>query len=241
MVISTNSKIKKNFLVVSSYFNDIRWIEHYTSNYIVYDKSKINVGYNLSDYFTYIIEHYDSLPPVVIFMKGNLFPRHVTLAYWESVMNNETFTPLEDPAILEVKKPNSAFTLGGGYEEINHNWFTFLYRKHPIKFFNTLDSFLKYVYKNPPHFRYVRFAPGANYIVPKENILKLPKVLYENMRTFVSHHQLSAESHIIERALYTLWTSNYQLNEFTTVSPSSKRWIYSKYDLEHLTPTLTDS
>lgn len=43
----------------------------------------------------------------------------------------------------------------------------------------------------------------------------LPKIFCRNLRTFVSHTDkaIPAESHIIERALHTLWTSNFELND----------------------------
>ena len=36
---------------------------------------------------------------------------------------------------------------------------------------------------------------------------------YENLKFFISYTQLPGEAHIIERALYTLWTSNFEVNE----------------------------
>lgn len=232
-------RIKSNKLVVSSYYNELNWITQYVDDFTLYDKSKVNVGYNISDYFTYIIDHYDSLPDVVIFMKGNLLPRHVTKNYWESIMNNTTFTPIEDRSLLKIDGINSIWM--DGYWEVNHNWFAYKYKIHPVKYFNTINELFRFVYKVPPTPQHIRFAPGANYIVPKENILKLPKILYEILRECVSHHQLSAESHIVERALYTLWTSDQKLNEFTTQSISSWNWTFSRLDLPHSMPLWTDS
>ena len=81
-------QIKKNFLVVSNYNNDIGWVSEYTNNYIIYNKSentetiknldskKIikspNIGYNFYDYFTFIINNYNNLPENIIFVKGNI-------------------------------------------------------------------------------------------------------------------------------------------------------------------------
>ncbi|MES3032185.1 MAG: DUF3431 domain-containing protein [Patescibacteria group bacterium] len=218
-------KIKNNFLIVSNYNNDISWVSEYTNNYLIYNKSedakipvnidpkKIikseNVGYNFYDYFTFIIDNYDNLPENIIFAKGNIFPRHVTQSYFEKVINNEYFTTIEDYKAYTPKFPISFISSDGGFNEINNSW----YLKHfETRYFNNYNDFLKFIYKNPFIPKYIRFAPGGNYIVPKNQILKLPKIVYENMKLLISYCQLPGETHIIERAIYTLWNSNFELN-----------------------------
>lgn len=218
-------KINNNFLVVSNYNNDIRWVPEYTNNYIIYDKSdnskisenidpeKIikspNIGYNFYDYFTFIIDNYDNLPENTIFTKGNVFPRHVSKDYFNRVMNNKYFTLIEDWEMHNPKFPIAFFSSDGGFCEINNSWYL---KHHQTKYFKNYNDFLRLIYKKPLIPRYTRFAPGGNYIVPKSQILKLPKIVYENLRMFISHCQLPGETHIIERAIYTLWNSNFELN-----------------------------
>lgn len=219
-------KIERNFLVVTSHQNDLSWLPAYTDDYLVYDRNENgiypptldpkkvikqpNIGYNIFDYCSYIIDHYDNLPDCVIFMKGNTFPRHVSKEYFERIMNNRYFTPIEDYRMHKPYWPVCFFAPDGGFCEINNSWFL---TQHPTKYFHDYNDFLRFCFKEPVIPPYNRFAPGANYIVPKEHILKYPKVFYENIRTFVSHCQLPGEAHIIERALHTLWTCNFELSE----------------------------
>jgi hypothetical protein len=219
-------KIKNNFLVVSNYNNDIDWIKDYTDNYIVYDRSddkkyienidpsKIkkspNIGYNLYDYFTFIIDNYYNLPDCTIFIKGNVFPRHVKKEFFDRIINNSFFTPIEDYKMHNPTWPKGFFSSDGGFCEINESRYIGSFR---TKYFNKYNDFLKICFKDPVIPKYIRFAPGGNYIVPRANILKLPKVFYENLLVFVSHDQLPGEAHIIERSLHTLWTCNFELNE----------------------------
>lgn len=218
-------KIKKNFLVVSSFQNDLSWIPSRTDHYLIYDKSEAdvyppgldrskvkkvpNIGYNLSDYFTFIIDHYDNLPDCTIFTKGNIFPRHVSEAIFNRLANNDYFTPIEDFHIHKPRWPISFFSSEGGFCEINNSWYL---HHFPVKYFNDYNDFLRFCFKDPVIPKYNRFAPGACYIVPKEHIRKLPKIFYQNLRTFVSHDVLAGEAHIVERSLYTLWTANYQIH-----------------------------
>ncbi|MFA6587801.1 MAG: DUF3431 domain-containing protein [Patescibacteria group bacterium] len=230
-------KIKNNFLVISNYHNDLSWVPEYTENYLIYDKTSIsvhppklnsqkvkkspNVGYNLYDYFDYIIDHYENLPDCIIFTKGNVFPRHVTKEYFDRIINNDFFTPIEDYRMHKEKWPICFFASDGGFCELNNDWYL---NYHETKYFYHYNDFLQFCFKNPVLPRYIRFAPGGNYIVPKENILKLPKIFYENLRTFVSHTQLPGEAHIIERALYTLWTCNFEINT-TMLRPADSNFI----------------
>lgn len=221
-------KIEKNFLVISSYNNDVSWVPTYTENYVIYDRSDIevphegvdpkklikspNVGYNLYDYFTFIIDNYENLPDCIIFAKGNIFPRHLRQEYFDSVMNNDFFTPLIDRKMHGRSSwPISFFDKKDGlFHELNTSWYTKYFK---TKYFKKYLDFLRFCFKNQVWQIYTRFAPGANYIVTKEHILRLPKVFYENLRTFVSHTTLPGEAHIVERALYDIWNKDYKISE----------------------------
>lgn len=73
---------------------------------------------------------------------------------------------------------------------------------------------LNKLFVNPPSFTYNRFAPGGNYVVPKANILKFSKGLYEKLQFYCSYEppeefqSTSGESYLIERALYLIWTED---------------------------------
>lgn len=223
------NKINRNFLVVSAYNNDLAWIPARTNNYAIYDRSECpiypytldhhkivqspNVGYNLYDYFTFIIDHYDQLPECTIFVKGNVFPRHVTEYFFDQISNTTAFTPLIDRSQISAKQPAGHLSKDGLFNEKNVPGVMPLLA---TKYFSSYNQFLRQCYRHPSIPKYIPFAPGANYIVPKLNILKLPKAFYQNLRTFVSHSALPGEAHIIERALYTLWTSDGELNESMT-------------------------
>jgi hypothetical protein len=231
-------QIKKNFLVVTNYNNDVSWIPEFTDNYLVYtktgssplpytlDRQKIkeisNIGYNIYDYLSFIIDNYNHLPDCTIFTKGNVFPRHISKSYFERVMNNGFFTPIEDYHRHQEKWPTCFHASDGGFCEINNSWYLQYFE---TKYFHNYNDFLVFCFKDPVIPRYIRFAPGANYVVPKENILKLPKIFYENLRMFVAHCQLPGEAHIVERSLYTLWTCNFEINE-AMLRPIGETFIF---------------
>ena len=96
-------------------------------------------------------------------------------------------------------------TSDSGFTEINSSWYK---NKYPRLFFKYFNCFYQYIFKNvdKPHF--LRFAPGANYIVPKDNILLRSRNFYRNLLNFIIHSEFSCESHFLERSLYTIWNSN---------------------------------
>ena len=214
------SKIRPDtFVVISKFDGDAEWINEYTNNYQIYDKSVKpelypkpfplgyrsigipNVGYNLYAYFTYIIEHYENLPERIMFIKNNVIGRHVSKKYFESVMNNDFFTGLFDPSFHGTPKfPDAKIENGEYYERDGLNYY------HKTMYVSNLKSFMGFVYLDASMPSWFRFAPGANYIVPKGQILRLPKSLYQDMRILVEHNQFSGESHIVERFLDLLWT-----------------------------------
>ena len=236
-LIATNSqlfeqkKITENFLVISQHNNDLSWVPRYTDNYVIYDSStspiyppkllKKHVVRStqpenaIRDYISYIIDHYEKLPKRVIFATGNLIPRYISREFFDRVLNNAFFTPLEDFKKYKEDWPNSYISPDGGFCEINTSWYLNLNEYYPTKYFHTYNHFLEFLFKDAVIPRYIRFAPGANYIVPRENILKYPKVFYQNLLTFVSHSDSATpgEAQIIERALYTIWNCNYKIND----------------------------
>jgi hypothetical protein len=224
--------IKSNFLVVNQFHYDVSWVEKYTDNYVIYDKGGTenegektiklpNIGHNLHTYFHHIIENYDSLPDVLIFVKGDVFPRHCKEEKFLKVINNTELTALESYDDVDTST-NSAMRLTseGGYMEINNSWYV---PHHVSRHFINYNQFFKTIFVNPQIPLWVRFAPGANYIVPKENILRYEKRFYEKLNSYIDYdateeecagrEKIPAECHIIERALYTIWTSNYKVRE----------------------------
>ncbi len=235
-----------NFFCISHYNNDLEWVKDYP-NHIIYDKtwnggflnnetdetfepinlqekyptynivkSSIN-GYNIYDYLTYIVDHYDNLPNVVVFCKGNTFPRHLSEEKFKQLVVSKCFTPIEDWTYhdqnqISLRTGVAMWSSDGGFMEINSSWYLNL-PNHPIKYFQTYNDFMQYCFIDPVLPKYVRFPPGGNFVVPKQYIYKYDKVFYKNLRMFVEHTRVPGEGQLIERALYTIWTCNFEVSK----------------------------
>ena len=174
-------------------------------------------GYNISDYMTFIVDNYDNLPDVTAFIKGNIVGRHVSQKVFDKVINNKTFTPIEDWEMhdqtqLSLQNGYAMMSCDGGWMETNDSWYL-NHPKHPTKFFRNYNDFLQFCFKNPVIPKYVRFPTGGNFVVPKEYILKYDKIFYENLKIFADHARVSGEGQMIERALFTIWMCNFEVND----------------------------
>ena len=185
-------KIKKNFLVISNYNNDISWVPEYTNNYVIYNKRSNLIkitdiidpkkimegsicGYNSYEYFTFIIDNYENLPNCTIFAKGWTFPRHIRKDHFDKIMNNEFFTPIEDWEMYHPIFPVAFLSPDGGFCEINNSWYL---KKLKTKYFNNYNDFLRFVYKDPIILLYVRLTTEIYTLALKEDILILPNCWY---------------------------------------------------------------
>jgi hypothetical protein len=214
--------------IISRYNQDISYLPEYTSDYILYDRSEAplpeaivvpNIGTDLHDKFTYIIDNYDKLPDVAVYTKANLF-KYVSKEEFDLVKDNTTFTPLLTQNHAEVlcdvnlcqqlgfTPPKSfSFYKDGMYYELNYP----SYLKHhdlQNKYYQYADTYAQFPLLKIlgiGKMEYVPFAPGSNYILPKENILKHSKEFYEELRSYLAWDRYPGEAMCIERALYTLW------------------------------------
>ena len=138
-------------------------------------------GYNINEYLSYIISNYHNLPDIMVFIKGNIINRHVSLDFLKRVIDNKYFTSIEEwnkdifNKIHFVNK-SSFISADGGWLELNNSWYLNK-KKHPNKYFNNFNTFMNFIFKSYINPRYIRFCPGANYILPKYNILKYDFVI----------------------------------------------------------------
>lgn len=147
---------------------------------------------------SFIVDNYDNLPDVTAFVKANIVPRHMELEEFETQIKTRTFLPLQTQK--HTVDGNIAYYDNGVYCEVNSSWY---FAEYPYKYFRSYPEFAEMVGLPCP--KYLPFSTGANYIVPKENILKRKKEFYQKILEFVSWSQINAESHTVERALYTIF------------------------------------
>ena len=220
--LSRNLKQSKHFYCISYFEGEYEWIYKLDqSKYIVYNKSdkdlpkgiksiKLkNVGYNLFSYLEFIIKNYENLPDSIIFCKNNIFDRHINKNLFAKLIKRNIFTSLQEKNYLS----NSFVSLrisDQGFSEINTSWYKYNYDR---LFFADYNDFYRYIFNSTEIPIFLKFSPGGNYLLKKENILLRSKSFYQNLKLFISHSQYSCESHFLERSLETIWTSSLEINK----------------------------
>jgi len=209
--------------IINSFNEDFSWVNDYTTNYIVYDKTcslpetdkvkhQCNLGYNIYDYAYYIINNYEKLPDICVFIKANVF-KHCKKEIFDTLINNNYFTPLEYYGSVPTNDYENR-TTNGGFLEINNSWYIpahiQTYGQKANRYFTNYNSFLDTMFEKPVHPQWVRFAPGANYIVPKQNITYYSLEFWKRILGYVSYHQVPTEAHIIERALWYIFSNEWE-------------------------------
>ena len=192
--------------ILSRYNHHISWVHDYTDQVVLYDRSENplegaivapNIGSDIYDKLTFIIDHYNNLPELAVYTKANLFD-YITPKEFERIRFNTTFTPIltQRHKTYSDEQGVVCFYKDGSYYERNNGWYL---SAHPAR--NTELFFLL----GMNGLDYVPFAPGSNYILPKANILKYHKRFYEKLRAYLEWTVYPGEAMIIERGLQLLW------------------------------------
>lgn len=194
--------------VVSRFNHEYSWLNEYTNDVVLYDRSEIpapnsivvpNIGSDIYDKLSFIIDNYDNLPDVAVYTKCNLF-KYITKEEFDLVKDNKTFTPLltkNHKVYDDEHGPVCFYDNNGMYNEINNYWYLY---PLPARFAPTILDLFKMRERY-----YNTFAPGSNYILTKEDIRRHPKELYEKLRSFLDWDIYPGDAQLLERNLYYLW------------------------------------
>ncbi len=203
------------------------WVTEYTDNYLIYDrlhrfeesvkiKHQKNVGANIYDIFDYIVTNYENLPNTIIFCKGNVIPRHCGFDKFKQIINNTKFTTIENYIRDHPRHSEGIYSFVDETDAYHENPIEVdatVANIHRSRYIFSYRELLNSIFENPTFSSYIRFAPGANHIIPKTDILKYNKHFYETMREYVSWHVQPGEAYLLERALFTLFKNNYIIRE----------------------------
>lgn len=198
--------------IISRYNHDLSYLLDYTQDAIIYDRSdngsrydfkdtnietKIvpNIGSDIYDKLTFIIDNYANLPDVAIYTKANIF-NFISKGEFEEIKDNRTFTPILTQT-HNTYEPICRYDADGMYSEINNFWYL---EPHPAKYRDEIVEIFKMDKR-----KYNAFAPGSNYVLPKENILQHSKEFYEKLRSFLDWDVYPGDAQLLERNLYYLW------------------------------------
>lgn len=191
--------------VISRFEQDLSYLPKYTNDYVIYDRSEKplknsivvpNVGSDISDKLAFILANYDNLPDVAVYTKANIF-KYISYEEFDLIKDNKTFTPILTQH-HKTYRPICWYEKGM-YCEKNDYWYL---NPHPAKYAKEIIQLFGMDKR-----KYNKFAPGSNYIVPRENILKHSKETYETLKSYLDWDRYPGDAQLLERNLYYLWKS----------------------------------
>ena len=240
-------------IVVSNYNSDLNWLKKtYTygfgpNNTIIYNRGndgrnwnqfgtviqQPNIGANQYDILTFIIDNYDNLPDITIFLKGNIFKpfegnlesnKNKPLTYYTTekrfiqTLNAEVYFSAwynPDRYITCPETPKSMLDEGLMQQPLNYCDFStnsdleHRYFYHP---YQVLD----WCFVDFPKEQTIKFLPASNMALPKKNILNYSKGLYEKLKHIINYEpdysfncNIPAECYLLERIFYMIWTNKF--------------------------------
>jgi len=222
----------ESFFVVSAWNNDISWIKDYTNDYIIFDKSDTlaadariikvpNYGYNIYDILYFICTFYNSLSELTAFLEGNPFD-HCRRDIFDKLIYREEFTPIEYYKDTPVNPGEARYT-DGSFGEVNNSWYIYMndmkYKRRCV--YASFDIFMHYYFEDYKQLEIVKFAPGAQYIVEKKQILQYPHLFWVCLMNGLDKEDPS-EAFVIERGLYYIFKGTYKV----------RREFYSELQLQ---------
>jgi hypothetical protein len=172
-------------IVVAKYKEDVEWTKKIKHKVTIYDKSDSpiegsiklkNVGREGETFLYHIVNNYNNLDDVTVFLQGNPFEHLQVLVGWRALLTDEETN-------IVVNKMNA---------EINDNCdFTTFYQVlyndvNGTNNINTQVPCMKYYGVNYNNFT---VSPGAQYIVPKSYILSRPLEFWKNLHSAMYNNE----------------------------------------------------
>ena len=213
----------EKLFVVSRYKEDYIWISEYTSDYLIYNKGEPieddahiinteNIGGNQRDICKFIADNYDNLPNITIFCQS--FPYdHCRKDVFNKLIQNTEFTSLEYYGNTPANNWETRYA-DGEFGEINNSWYIGAHNasNNQTCRYSGFDEFMNTYFEDYHHVDFVRFAPGSQYLIPKENVLQYPRKFWEALMNELNS-KTPTEGHLLERAFWHIFTGSYKLRK----------------------------
>lgn len=165
-------------IVVAKYNENIDWTQNIKHKITIYDKSENpvlgsiplkNVGREGETFLYHIVNNYDNLDDVTVFLQANPFDHLQILSGWKAITSQMEIEKVVEKMNTEI---DDCSDFASFYQVLHNapNWTNGV---------NTSDACAKYYYES---FSFFTISPGAQYIVPKKYILSRPLEFWKRLQ-----------------------------------------------------------
>ena len=166
-------------IVVAKYNENVDWTKKLIHNVTIYDKSEHpiegsiklkNVGREGETFLYHIVNNYHNLDDVTVFLQGNPFDHLQLLVGWRVITTDEEKNKVIDKMNTELNDDCGFST----FYQVLHNC------PDGTNNVSAKNDCIKYYGVSYNSFT---VSPGAQYIVPKKNILSRPLEFWKNLHS----------------------------------------------------------
>jgi len=163
--------------VVAKYNENVEWTKKLNHKVTIYDKStnpiegsiKLkNVGREGETFLYHIVNNYNNLDDVTVFLQGNPFEHVQLLVGWRAQLTDEEINIVVNKMNTEINDTSDFSTF---YQVLYND-------PNGTNGVNTTHACIRYYGEMHSHFT---VSPGAQYIVPKKYILSRPLEFWKNL------------------------------------------------------------
>jgi hypothetical protein len=172
-------------IIVAKYNENVEWTKKLNHKVTIYDKSdhpiegsiKLkNVGREGETFLYHIVNNYHNLDEVTVFLQGNPFEHLQLLVGWRAQLTNDELDVVVNKMNIEIND-NCDFT----------TFYQVLYNvPNGTNGVNTKSACIQYYGENYDNFT---VSPGAQYIVPKKNILSRPFEFWKKLHSAMFNNE----------------------------------------------------
>lgn len=220
-------------IVIAKYKENIDWVLKIKNhNITIYDKSENNIidkkfcnksnikyiklknkGREGETFLYHIVNNYDKLDEVTVFLQGNPFDHLYILFGWRDNIEDNEKDLIIDKINNEI---NDDCKFSSFYQVLYNDYYG-------SNFTDTKGDCMRYLNEE---YEYFTVSPGAQYIVPKKNILSRPFSLWKKLQEDIYNDKFNGYS--LEKLWYILYTgsNNYTLGNHD-IQKEINKYIYS--------------
>jgi hypothetical protein len=216
-------------IVVAKYNEDINWIQKVNHNVIVYDKSdnpnhdcvKLkNIGREGETFLYHIVNNYNNLDEVTVFLQGNPFEHMQLLVGWRSKLTDDEI----DTVCTKINNEITDKSLFSTFYQVLYNVPNGTNGVDTTKYCN------KYYNENYSNFT---VSPGAQYIVPKKYILSRPFEFWKTLHLAMYNNE-ELNGYAQEQLWYLAF--NHKMNDNVGNHDQEKKRCIESLPNFHTTP-----
>ena len=208
------SVLNQTTIIVSRFNEDIEWIEVLKEkhNVIIFNKGSLldntisleNVGREAHTYVQYIIDNYNNLPEVVLFIQGNPFDHNITSQSFDQLINEAKIFGMSQNKALHNVGIFNAVSNFNIFVHCGKQVFPYKVNEKVLNFGEWFTHVTGMSFPQKP----IEWYIGACFAARKDMIQNVSIEIWRNILESLSYSIAPTTAHFMERSWYLLMSKD---------------------------------